>query len=106
MRQEVAVGSAITSVRVVATDLAGVIDPTTLGQITGVVRLDERRRSIGRCARDRSPYSRRVDRVNHRADDVAPVIDLLWLRQSSHAGKIERLDHFNRCGRGSCSDKR
>ena len=41
MRQEVTMGSAITSVRVGATNLAGVIDPPTLGQITGVVRLNE-----------------------------------------------------------------
>ena len=105
MRQEVAVDGAITSVRVVATDLARVINPPALGQATGVVRLNERTAELAVALRDRSPGSR-PGRVNHRADNVAPVINLLWLGEPSRAGKIERLNHFNCCRRGNGSDKR
>ena len=39
------------------------------------------------------------------AADFAPVIDLLWLRKFSRAGKIERLEQFNGDCRGSVAEE-
>lgn len=79
VREEEAVRASITSVPVDATDDTSVIYRPSLGQHTGVVRLNEPAAEFAVPPTVEAPRlaGRRVD---HRADDVAVVINLLWLR--------------------------